>query len=355
MTILFAASELEAFKITSTTDITGVTDAAEIDTTVARAGVRSQQRAIASVDFTPEDKGWAHFKVSHDDPDGAITFYVRFVDSLSGDAGVFRLAGGFNNAQAQLLTGQPDTWAGAGADGVPSGQPSIIDHQASNIPLTQQWDYSGIFPHKGTITFDFNWQMGGAGEFFEWFINGVSVVRFDGDTTPFSNTNIDRIEFMNGELTNDGATYSEVIVTKEEDTRGMRVVTLPPEADGGTNTAWTGDVTDIDETALDDGDLISSNTTGQIEQFGFSGFTMPTDGWDVAAVVVGFRGQDDAAGVQQVRASVRTGGSDFNGATQAMPATFEGFYEVFEDNPDTGQPWTAAEVDALEYGVESIT
>ncbi len=38
MTILFAASELEAFKITSTTDITGVTDAAEIDTSVARAG-----------------------------------------------------------------------------------------------------------------------------------------------------------------------------------------------------------------------------------------------------------------------------------------------------------------------------
>lgn len=350
MAILFAASELEAFKISSTTDVTGVTTAAELDGAVARAAIRTQQQATVTVDFTAQTSGWLHFKFYAQDPNSSSTQgLVTLIDTATGDAGVFRLRTGANSGGAQMLLNSTPTWT------APVGSLNdLIEHVAGNVDTRTQWINSGVMSEDGLITFDFNWNMAASGH-YEWFINGISVVRFDGDTTPVSNTQIDQVTFTTGEANAEGITYSEIIIA-DEDTRGMKVVTLPPEAAGGTNTAWTGAYTDVDETALNDTDVLSSNTTGQIEQIGFSAFSMPSNGWDVMAVVVGFRGKDDASGVQQVRASIRSGTTDYNGTTQPMTTSFDGYYHVWTQDPDTGPAdWTIAGVDALEYGVESIT
>ena len=55
-----------------------------------------------------------------------------------------------------------------------------------------------------------------------------------------------------------------------------------------------------------------------------------------------------------VRAVVRTGGTDYFGSLETLPhdGSWNTYSKEWTTNPNTGNPWTWAEIDALECGVE---
>lgn len=349
MTILFAASELEAFQVSSVTDITGVTTGDTFDSLTGRAGMRIQQNAVAAVDFAAQAEGWLHFRAYDEDTSqaGSATFTFRLVDSGSGEVGVFQLTNDFTDYEVDILNTSPTGWT------IPSSSifGQLKFHVTTKTEANTRWENSGILADDSSYTVDFHWVISDTVGVMDMYINGVLVTHFSGDTLRLTQTTVDRLELSNGNSSTNGVIFSEVIVA-DEDTRGMRVVTLTPDGNGA-STAWTGDVTDIDETALNDVDLITTNTTAQEELF--TSGNLVNDHYDVLAFVVGFRGQDDVTDVQQVAAMLRTNSLNFNGATQPMPAAFAGHYEVWNLNPDSAAAWTPAQIDAIEYGVEAIT
>ncbi len=54
-----------------------------------------------------------------------------------------------------------------------------------------------------------------------------------------------------------------------------------------------------------------------------------------------------------VRPVVRSGGTDYPGASVPLPESFAGVYEVWETDPDTSSEWTPAAVNAVEVGQEA--
>lgn len=52
------------------------------------------------------------------------------------------------------------------------------------------------------------------------------------------------------------------------------------------------------------------------------------------------------------RTVIRTGGSEYEGAVKALTGAWLEYNTEYATNPKTGSPWTWAEVDALEAGVD---
>lgn len=189
---------------------------------------------------------------------------------------------------------------------------------------------------------------------FEFWVSGTMVASLTGDTDFFSGSACDDVR-IGGYRQFTPSTASEFIVA-DQSTVGMRVATLVPNANGA-NTAWTGAFGDVDESNINDGDFISSATATQIETFGLTNLSVAAAALTPVAVVASFRGRNAASGPQNIDPTVRTGGTDYFGASVAgLTTTFQsGYQNVWMTNPGTGLDWTPSEIDALEAGVRSAT
>lgn len=72
---------------------------------------------------------------------------------------------------------------------------------------------------------------------------------------------------------------------------------------------------------------------------------------DIHGVVQFWRGYDPA-GTITGRAISRVGSTEYDGDDKAMPGSAFTHIQPWDVSPDTGQPWTPAEVDGAEFGVE---
>jgi hypothetical protein len=148
--------------------------------------------------------------------------------------------------------------------------------------------------------------------------------------------------------------YSEVIVS-DEDTRGLDLATLVPDAAGNTDNWTTGTVTDINELTLDDSTTNTSDTANQIQQY--TVIPPPPGAYGVIAVALSVRAQlGSLGGPTQLDLGVRTGGSDYWGSDLALPITKQHLQTIFATNPDTSNAFTIAELSAAGFniGMKSI-
>lgn len=73
---------------------------------------------------------------------------------------------------------------------------------------------------------------------------------------------------------------------------------------------------------------------------------------DVLGAVQTWRAFDSAGGAITGRAIARVNGTEYDGDDQAMPGSAATHIQPWDVNPDTGQPWTAADINGAEFGVE---
>lgn len=250
----------------------------------------------------------------------------------------FKDAGG--NSVAYLRCASPDQFQlRSSVSGVDTLQASYADTD---------------YPHSyGWYDFDIHIDMASGGGMEVWQY-GLLVMSATFDVTDGGNfTEIAQVDVSN--IFNNSGSYMQYALANF-DSRTLRFDELRP-ASAGTDTAWTGTYTDIDELGNSFTDVVSSATTGQKEGFVFDDVdTFYTDtSYDVLGVHVSYSAQN-TTGNGGVRPFILSAGSYGYGDTEALVSSpTQGFSHFFTTDPHTGAAWTIAGINAMEVGVESTT
>jgi hypothetical protein len=181
----------------------------------------------------------------------------------------------------------------------------------------------------------------------------VNVLTFSGDTDTPNQMGLVRFIGLAG---GSNTMYISEVILADESLLNWKLATLAPTANG-THTSWTGDYTDVDEFAYNANDFIEINSTSQLESFVLSDVNAAYSTYNVKGVVVAGRvSNDSGSAVADGQFLVHTGGVDFTSPNLGI--TKDGSEQskqyIWATNPDTSNPWTISEVNALESGIKSV-
>lgn len=124
----------------------------------------------------------------------------------------------------------------------------------------------------------------------------------------------------------------------------------------GTTAEWTGSYTDnwqnvADQVPDSDTTFNQSNVTGTTDQFSMSNVPSGT----IHAIQHVIVARKDAGAARQIRPVTRISGTDYNGTTVSLSASYAFITEPVSVSPATSNAWTDTEVNALEGGYELVT
>jgi len=331
VSILHAGSEAEAF------DVQGlvVNEATGFDADFARGSFTprgSHATNFARIPLAPAVTDvWLHARVSFASTGGTVNSHplIKFRSTSGQDVLRLNGFGGVSN-------------------------PSVYDLEYWDGAAWQKIGTSWTIASPSTL--DFHCKIADTGGVFAFYVNGSLIAELTGDTLLFAGADVAEVHLASGstdDSTSADKNYTEVVVA-DESTIGMRVATLAPTA-AGTNTAWTGDETDVDEVVTDDVDFISSATADEVETYAASDLSAAAATFTPRAVFVAARAKRGATGPQSLQLAVRSGTTEDFSETKALTEAFAHYRNGWATNPDTAAAWTPAEIDALEFGVKSIT
>lgn len=136
-----------------------------------------------------------------------------------------------------------------------------------------------------------------------------------------------------------------------------RVDAYLPSGNGNSSqlTGSDGNSTDnyllVDEAAPNgDTDYVETSTSGQKDTYAFTDMTHTPA--TISGVQVCLTARKDDAGARSVAAVTRSGGSDTDGATQALGTSYAVYREVRETDPNTSAAWTKTNLNSAEFGAK---
>lgn len=110
----------------------------------------------------------------------------------------------------------------------------------------------------------------------------------------------------------------------------------------------------VNEATPDFADYVESVTATNRDSYTFEDLNDPTA--SVYAVQLAVAAEKDDGGVREIELFTRVSGTDYDsGAVEAVSVSPLYYHYVWTTNPDTGLPWTPAEIDAFEAGQELVT
>lgn len=198
---------------------------------------------------------------------------------------------------------------------------------------------------------------------------GSVQVRLNGNTTPVLNlTNVDTRNagtsgvvslFQLDGLVGGGGSVDicDFITRTGAGFLGDKRVDYKPANANGTTNQFTpsagSNYQNVDETTPSDADYNESSTVGHIDLYELENLShVPTA---IDAVIEKVRALKDDAGARSHRPKVRSGGVNYNGATDFALSTSAAYYHnVRLTDPNTAAAWTIAGVDALQVGGEVV-
>lgn len=190
-------------------------------------------------------------------------------------------------------------------------------------------------------------------------IDGAQVATFTGDTLSATSTVIESVTFYGAATV---YTYFDDIAIN--DTSGAadnswagdgRVIAIKPNA-AGDNTDFTpsagNNYENVDEVPPDDDTTYNeSSTDGHYDLFNLGACGLSNV--DITGVDVKVTARKTVANGDQMRAKIKTGGSEFDGDDQDILTTYTRFVHTWRTNPDTAAAWTTGNLDALQAGYEN--
>jgi len=186
------------------------------------------------------------------------------------------------------------------------------------------------------------------------YIGNALVISYSGDVTTDTSTSLSGFILGTHTSSASGGTYWSEVICTSEDTRSLSLVTMAPAANGNAF-AWTNSYTNINEVTTDDVTLCTSSSADQLAQVTVSSAGI-TGNPAIRGVCISARAQKGGTGPQNLQMNVRTGGNDYFGATQALPAALGRVATVFETNPGTAGPFAFSDLTAAGFnvGVKSV-
>lgn len=146
--------------------------------------------------------------------------------------------------------------------------------------------------------------------------------------------------------------YVSELYMADFDTRNTRPVKQTPDAVGN-YTGWTGGWAELgDEDILTAADGINVGDKVSVNLDAYPG---PASPGGILAVVVKTSASRGLTGPQNLAPFVRIGGVDYAGSDLNVNNAVENHYTEFDINPGTSLPWTTADLDTMEIGLEAKT
>lgn len=102
----------------------------------------------------------------------------------------------------------------------------------------------------------------------------------------------------------------------------------------------------------DDTTYNADGTAGQKDSYAFQNSGVSSG--VVKGVITHMCARKDDAGTRQIRRFARVSSTDYNGSTVTLTTSYTYYSEVLESNPNTAAPWTLAELNGAEFGVEVV-
>lgn len=189
--------------------------------------------------------------------------------------------------------------------------------------------------------------------------NGTTILSGTGDTRNDSGNayaNMVKLANLSGGASSQ-TLFDDVYIRDDSTFMGdCRVDALLPNGDG-TYSTWVAssgsDYQCVDEAnPNDDTDYISSATAAEASNFTFPDITGTAT---IKATQVCMYARKDNAGSRNIMEICRSGGSDYDGTSQAIGDSYLFYREIRETNPKTASAWDIASVNAAEFGVELVS
>jgi len=198
-------------------------------------------------------------------------------------------------------------------------------------------------------------------------INGSTTndIDFNGDTRNGGTaTSLDTIEFSANGAINPGIRVTDVNMRNTSGSVNntwlgdVTVRTLTPNGNG-TDSQLTGSDSDqvnnyqqVDELPASSTDYNASATSGQRDTYSFS--DLPGGVSNIYALQTTMYAAKSDATAASAKSVVRTGGTNYYGATQTLTTSFVNYTDIFETNPNTTLAWTVSDVNGVESGMEVV-
>jgi hypothetical protein len=136
-----------------------------------------------------------------------------------------------------------------------------------------------------------------------------------------------------------------------------RIRAILPASDGSVS-QWTPNTagahaSKVNE-AVQDGDTsyLYDSTPGNRELFNYADVGSFTG--SIRSVMMRSFMRKDDAGTRQVRTVCKSGAAVSVGSTFTLSTSLDGYNEIIDNDPATGQPWTEAGLNAAEFGIETV-
>ncbi len=316
--IVFAGGEIGAF-IPADSNCVEVTTAGRFDPARCRCAIRvygtssyGESRAFSSSLTAMK----FHCELSPEASSGTEGTLASFYDS--GGTEVFRI----NGAGTSTVTVKAYYWSGSAW--VATGATFTVS--APQLLIVDLY----VTPASG----------------WEIFINGTSR-----DSAAVVMSAISNLAKVRLKSTFVGYTYWSQVIVSGTSTIGLRLVTDAITGAGNSNTFTTGVYTDVDETAYNDADGLTSATNNQV--FLAAGSSPTLDGFAVRAVIVTARVRQGT--LLNYQHALRSNGANYFTSSQAVGAGYGAFVGIWETDPDTSATWTGVAAKAAQFGGKSIT
>ena len=205
-------------------------------------------------------------------------------------------------------------------------------------------------PSSGLHRWDIYWKIAADGT-GQWTVyqDGVAYFTQSGQNNGRGTTMLDLRFVREGGTSGLLRVYSAIMIA-DEDTRNLDVLYQLPTGNGS-QTAWTGSYTDVDEAGINLSDYAYATATGQQETYTFPAVPAGLTGRTVSLCRLRMSA---LAATMNIDAIVKSGGSIFDiGVAFAAGTSGLGKKIDISNDPNTAAPWTIANLDAAEFGVKA--
>jgi hypothetical protein len=185
-------------------------------------------------------------------------------------------------------------------------------------------------------------------------INGRTVLDVSNiDTRNAANAQTDNLIISAG-ASSAGYIYVDDIIIDNAAFPGLGGIVVLPPTGNGTYTAWTGDYASIDDNPPnDDSDYISTDAAVTGTKENFTCDDLPTGFASIPRVGLVTKAKLDGAGSGNIKNTLRSGGSDYEGSSVALSTSYTWAKSFWDTDPADAAAWSKSKVDALEVGVIS--
>jgi hypothetical protein len=97
-------------------------------------------------------------------------------------------------------------------------------------------------------------------------------------------------------------------------------------------------------------EFVGSATEGEKDTYSMSDLSSTTEA--IIGVITEAISAKSDSGTKFMRPVIRTSSTDYNGTSEALSETYVMQTTVWDENPNTTNPWTGSEVDSIEVGAE---